>query len=231
MAEFIDITSAAMDPSWISYERGTLGTLAHRLGGCWWCRRCFATSVDRDHVCSDIVSGGRRWVRANLLAELTGEATSKGSINPTATDVLDKIDTVLEDFVSWHGSEDAADSEADDLDLPCGVCGWEPDEGSHDDDDHEFEPGPRWSPTGEFGIYGEGVDGYRVYPDDALEDADEPVWCLGAVETDGTPEWRYNDLVSDVTLADAVKAARERDVSLGAMLGAGDWIDAFETGS
>ena len=115
MADFVEISAAEMDPSWITYERGTPGTLAHRLGGCWWCRRCFATSVDRDHICSDIVSGGRRWVRANLLPELTGEATSKGSINPTATDVLGKIDMVLEDYVTWHGSDDSADSEADDL--------------------------------------------------------------------------------------------------------------------
>jgi hypothetical protein len=61
---------------------------------------------------------------------------------PTRQDVvLSKIDRVR-GYVSWDGkSDDAADSEADNLDreYPCGVCGWAPGE-SHDDDECDYEP-------------------------------------------------------------------------------------------
>jgi hypothetical protein len=134
-----------------------------------------------------------------------------------------------EDDTDWDGdSEDAADSTADDLDLPCRVCGWEPEHGNHDDDDHEFEP-VCWNPTGEFAIYTDG-DYRPVMPDELPEAADQPIWNLGAVESDGgsgEASYRYDDIVSGVTLVEAARVAEERDISLEALGGTGPWVDAI----
>jgi hypothetical protein len=63
MDGWTEITTATMDPAWIMFERGKPGTLAHRLGGTWWCRRCFTLNAEDTHVCEDIRRGARRWTR------------------------------------------------------------------------------------------------------------------------------------------------------------------------
>ena len=63
---WIEVTASAMDPAWLVFEPGTPSTIAHELGGAWWCRRCFTSSVAQDHVCEDITNHTRRWVRASL---------------------------------------------------------------------------------------------------------------------------------------------------------------------
>ncbi len=66
--EFTEVTATAMDPSWITYDRGKPGTIAHMLGGTWWCTHCFALNITDQHVCADIENRTRRWIRAGLLA-------------------------------------------------------------------------------------------------------------------------------------------------------------------
>jgi hypothetical protein len=65
-SDWADVTATAMDPAWVVFDAGRPGTIAHRLGGGWWCRRCFASSVAEDHVCQDITNHSRRFVRADL---------------------------------------------------------------------------------------------------------------------------------------------------------------------
>lgn len=67
MKGFIEITATEMDPAWLAFDPGKPGTIAHRLGGTWWCTRCFASPVPIDHVCQDITSNARRWVRTSLV--------------------------------------------------------------------------------------------------------------------------------------------------------------------
>jgi hypothetical protein len=64
--DFIEITAATMDPAWVIFDRGERGTVLHELGGTLWCTRCFASPVTSDHVCDDITSHSRRWVRTGL---------------------------------------------------------------------------------------------------------------------------------------------------------------------
>lgn len=66
MSDWIEITATAMNPDWLVFDRGTPGTIAHRLGGTLWCTRCFSSPVTREHVCSDITGHSRRWVRTGL---------------------------------------------------------------------------------------------------------------------------------------------------------------------
>jgi hypothetical protein len=144
-------------------------------------------------------------------------------------EVISKTDGVLEEYVAWHGSDDAADSTADDLDAPCRYCEWEPEgDARHDDADHEYEPGPRWEPTGEYGIYIDG-DCQPLLPDeDAPEEWDQPVWNVGEVQSDDRENYRYGDLATSLTLAEAVRVAQEDlEINLDTLIGAGPWIDVI----
>jgi len=72
--EFIEVTTTQMDRAWVVYDPGRPGTLAARLGGTWWCVRCFRTDARQpdfasSHVCEDIASGARRWVRKDLAPD------------------------------------------------------------------------------------------------------------------------------------------------------------------
>jgi hypothetical protein len=71
--EFVEITATQMNWRWIAYDQGMPGTLAALHGGSWWCIRCFRTDAGQpdfatSHICQDIASGARRWVRADLAA-------------------------------------------------------------------------------------------------------------------------------------------------------------------
>ena len=82
--EFVEITATRMDRRWVVYDRGMPGTLAALHGGSWWCIRCFRTDAGQpdfatSHICQDIASGAKRWVRADLATAIrqqtaTGEA-------------------------------------------------------------------------------------------------------------------------------------------------------------
>jgi hypothetical protein len=60
---FVEVTASEMNEAWLVFEPGTPGTVAHELGGTWWCRRCFTSPATSEHVCEDIASHSRRWVR------------------------------------------------------------------------------------------------------------------------------------------------------------------------
>lgn len=86
---FTEITATVMPADAVVFYRGRPGTIGHEMGGTWWCTRCYETRVAEDHVCWDIQRGARRWV---VLADHHAED--------------------VDDF----GWDDAADSEASDLD-------------------------------------------------------------------------------------------------------------------
>ena len=73
--EFAGITTTQMDRAWVVYDPGMLGSLAAQLRGTWWCVRCFRTDAGQpdfasSHVCEDIASGARRWVRKDLAPDI-----------------------------------------------------------------------------------------------------------------------------------------------------------------
>ena len=49
---WIEVTASAMDPAWLVFDRGTPGTVAHELGGAWWCRRCFTSPATGKSMCA-----------------------------------------------------------------------------------------------------------------------------------------------------------------------------------
>ena len=110
------------------------------------------------------------------------------------TDILDKINGVLDEFIERDGgSPDADDTEADDLD----------DE-------------PRQ--TGEHLIARCDIDlGYPIYPDDELgrDHHGCPVWGLFAVVSEADGDW-WPELVvgGGMTLAEARMLAEEMGVTL-----------------
>jgi hypothetical protein len=73
--EFVEITTTQMDRGWVVYDPGMPGTVAAQRGGFWWCVRCFRPDTGQpdfasSHICDDIVSGGRRWVRQDLVPDV-----------------------------------------------------------------------------------------------------------------------------------------------------------------
>ena len=61
---WVEVTATEMNQDDVEVYVGRPGTLAYLLGPSLWCRRCHQTeAVTLDHVCTDIVSGARRWTR------------------------------------------------------------------------------------------------------------------------------------------------------------------------
>jgi hypothetical protein len=138
-------------------------------------------------------------------------------------DVLSKIDTVLDEYVTWYGSSDSADSTAADIDqlAPCYICGWDQDysegldhdawypENSHAER-HEYEPGPR--ETGEvvvslIGYYE--ADGVVHCPCCNQDDPYERQWALYRyfMHTQDAEEPFLDLLADDLTVQAAVDLA------------------------
>ena len=79
--QFVEITATQMDREWVVYDPGMPGTLAALRGGSWWCVRCFRTDAGQpdfatSHICQDIATGARRWVRADLAPAVRQQAAT-----------------------------------------------------------------------------------------------------------------------------------------------------------
>lgn len=60
-----EVTTDQMDPDDVQVYVGAPGTIFRHLGRPELiCTRCHATNVQLTHVCADIKTGARRWVRA-----------------------------------------------------------------------------------------------------------------------------------------------------------------------
>jgi hypothetical protein len=228
---FVEVTTATMNPEWMTHYPGQPGTIAHQLGGTWWCIRSFATGVTRDHVCEDIERGGRRWVWVTDGGPRPSESEPAPALvtpKDQAGDIIDRIDSVLDGYVYWHGdSEDAANSAADDhLDCeyehPCLNCGWgtTPGDGPHDCE-WGYQPDLPAEQTGEFAIF----DWYEYqnfgHPffaaaAEAAGDAawaNEEVWVLAAYAIKpGADEGEYQPQCEPTTIENARKLAQHMDI-------------------
>ena len=124
-------------------------------------------------------------------------------------DMIGKIDHALEEFSAWNGhSPDAANSAADNL----------------DDDD---ESG--WEGTGEYAIIHVASYDYPIFPDDAPDQAGEPVWILGEYKRNGDGHGEastcFEHIVSEVSLVQAARIAQDdNDINLDTLWGAGLWL-------
>jgi hypothetical protein len=134
------------------------------------------------------------------------------------------------DFVTWYGSEDAADSTASNLerDYPCANCAWEPGGEAHDDDNCQwgYEADLPAEETGEFLItdwdYYQGY-GYPFFARQAEESGDteymsQPIWVVAAhCIKDGAEEGELQPRCEPTTLAQCRKLAEQMD--LGCLIG------------
>ncbi len=157
----------------------------------------------------------------------SGASSSSGprSEGAVTVDVLDKIGTVLDEYVTWQGdSEDAADSSsAGDLDqlAACYICGWDQDyseglahdawypENSHAER-HEYEPGPQETGEVVVSLYGSyELDGTTYCPAGTQVDLDEPCWALYAYwqHTRDAEEPFLDEIASGLTVQEAVDLA------------------------
>jgi len=87
--QFVEVTTTRMDREWVVCDSGMPGTLAARLGGTWWCVRCFRTDAGQpdfaaSHVCADIATGGRRWVRQDLAPDVRRENPTDEALGDSA---------------------------------------------------------------------------------------------------------------------------------------------------
>jgi hypothetical protein len=130
-------------------------------------------------------------------------------------------------YVEWHGSEDSADSAADDYldrEYRCANCGGEP----HDDDGCLLGYEPELAPegTGEFAIidwpHYQGYDVCR-FAREADGDEDEEIWVLaGVMLVPGAEEGFYapvGDLGDEKMLTIAQCRALAEKIKTGCLIG------------